>query len=126
MKVVLAGNHQKWQDEIEANCPKVGQYFESNKLCAMQRSQSARGRTEADLGRSIYGWTLRYASGLQDWSIIFASRDHNPATALAEALRWVAVNPECRSVCVSVGEIDRCEADGHDCSVLREAISVVK
>lgn len=100
--------------------------FESNKLCAMQRSQSARGRTEADLGRSMYGWTLRYASGLQGWSIIFASRNHNPATALAEALRWVAVNPECRSVCVSVGEIDRCEADGHDCSVLREAISVVK
>ena len=80
----------------------------------------------ADLGRSMYGWTLRYASGLQGWSIIFASRNHNPATALAEALRWVAVNPECRSVCVSVGEIDRCEADGHDCSVLREAISVVK
>lgn len=125
MRIVLAGNHQKWQDEIEATCPKVGKLFESNKLCRIQESQSARGRLETHLVRSIYGWTLRYASGLQGFSMIYPSRNHNPADALKVALDWVAENPECRSVTVSTEEIDRCEADGHDCSALREAISVV-
>ena len=125
MRIILAGNHKKWQDEIESQCRKIGNCFESEQLCQVQREQSARGRREAMLIRSMYGWTLRYASGLQGWEIIDSSRNHNPTTALEVALNWVKGNPELRSVYVNTDEIDRCEKDGHDCSSLREAILVV-
>lgn len=123
MRIILAGNHQKWQDQIEARCRKIGNCFESEQLCRVQRDQSAAGRREAHLCRSIYGWTLRYASGLQEWGIIYSSKNHNPQNCLTEALNWVATSPELRSVCVEPSEIDRCEKDGHDCSALREHIS---
>jgi hypothetical protein len=39
-------------------------------ICACQQYQAARGYLGAEMVESIYGWTLRYASGLQNFGII--------------------------------------------------------
>lgn len=118
---LLAGHPEPWDAEISNGC-RPGRHegtLNSQDLCSLQADQSARGRRSVQLIRSIYGWTLRYASGLQDFAILYSSKDHSPAKALVVGLEWVWRDPDKRELYVSKGEVERCERDGYDCSELK-------
>lgn len=119
--LLLAGRPQKWDDEIRNECPKgrVSGTYASGPLCRMQANQSARGRRSANLVLSIYGWTVRYASGLQDFSIMFRSGSFDPSSALQWGTDWANADPNNRELYVGYWEIECCEKKGHDCSALR-------
>lgn len=71
-------------------------------LCALQRTESALGYLEAQIVESNYGYSVRYASGLQNWGIIYSSRskqvDGTLEDAIAKAREWQAVDPRRRYV----------------------------
>lgn len=87
------------QAEKRAKVP-AGQYpgtFESTALCALQVAQAQRGILGVQLIESIYGWSVRYDSGIQNFGIIAGSRrgDLNGSFEAAAqfAKTWVAQDP---------------------------------
>lgn len=76
--------------------------FDSESLCAFQQHVADAGYLEAEIVNSAYGFSLRYASGLQDWSIIRSSRnrevDGTYEDAVRAAARWQAQDPQRRWV----------------------------
>jgi hypothetical protein len=101
--VVLAGNSAPWDGEIRARCaPGIHEgTFESEGLCKVQEDQWARGRRGARLHRTMYGWSVRHDSGLENWGILYSQR-HLPesertlAAAVAFGTAWVNEDPEHR------------------------------
>lgn len=89
-------------------------HYKSNALCAVQSAQARRGILGARLIKSIYGWTVRYDSGLQDFGIIAGPRQGNLdgtlAAAEAFAKAWVAEAPQQRYVWVYADELATAEA----------------
>jgi hypothetical protein len=79
---------------------KVAGCFDSESLCAWQSRLSSLGIEEAEIVQSIYGFGLRYASGLQDFSIIARAREiggtFNEAVIFAQ--KWVHEDPDHRFV----------------------------
>lgn len=83
-----------------------GNFFDSESLCAWQSSVSQRGIYEAELVMSKYGWSVRYASGLQGWGLLASSRmkhvDGSREDAERWAREWVAERPGHRYVTASI------------------------
>lgn len=102
----IAGNSQKWDAEMR----------ETKNLVQLQVDQSARGYRPAVLVYSLYGWTVRYASGLQENAILFKSGDFNSAKAVAWAKEWADQDPENREVYVSKFDIEKCKQAGYEFS----------
>ena len=46
---------------------KAGEFYSSEPLCEWQRDVSRRGIVGAEIVESMYGWSVRYDSGLQNW-----------------------------------------------------------
>lgn len=71
--------------------------FDSRQLCKLQSEQDARGIIGVFLVESIYGWTVRYDSGLQNFSILTGIRQGNLDGSLEAAItfakEWVLVDP---------------------------------
>lgn len=92
-------------EKIAAVPQRYAGVFESEPLCAWQRKVAARGIVEAELVRSNYGWSVRYASGLQGFGLIASARakqvDGTYEGALAFAKGWAAADPTRRFVSVS-------------------------
>lgn len=91
MKTIIAGAElvAALETEKEQRVRKVGQYFESESLCAFQQSVARRGIIGAEVVETIYGFSLRYDSGLQNFGIIV--RRIPTLEAAHEAARsWVA------------------------------------
>jgi len=122
--VLLAGNPTKWDNEIREKVSKVGDCFESNNLCNLQVNQFARGRLSANLIRSMYGWTVRYASGLQDFAIIHSSRKFNIQEALEFGIKWANEDPENREFYVSKMDIENARRDGNDLTAYDELMKI--
>ena len=80
--VTLGGNPEKWFAEM-SNLKDRG-----HGLCALQESQSARGYLPAELVKSIFGWAVRYASGLQSRGILFGYRITGRKASREEAIAW--------------------------------------
>jgi hypothetical protein len=120
--ILLAGNPHAWDEEIRQRCRSgsVAGTFQSQDLCSLQVEQAGRGRLSAHLVLSIYGWSVRYASGLQDFGILRRADSFDPASALYWGCQWVSVDPDSRELYVSRSEIERAEAEGHNCDCLRE------
>ena len=82
--------------------------YPSEPLCAWQIAESRRGIIEAELVESFRGWTVRYASGLQNFGLIAGVRrgdlDGSYEAALAFATAWQAADPERRFVSISILE----------------------
>jgi len=116
--IKLAGDTEQWDKEM-ADVPKNGEYYQSDPLCKLQVSQSARGFRAAHLVLSVRGWTVRYASGIQNFGILRLSDSFDPASALEWATKWVNRDPKSRELYVSKSEVFNAERDGHDCSALR-------
>lgn len=70
--------------------------YDSEALCRLQESQSRRGYVEAHIVKSMYGYSVRYASGLQNFGLIRSARDAaDKSLAAAEQFcrDWVAADP---------------------------------
>jgi len=120
---LLAGDPTAWDNEVRERCQPGKQpgTFASADLCQVQVDQARRGRLEAELVRSVYGWTVRYASGLQGRAIIYRTGEHSPALALKLGREWVDRDPANRSMFVRKYEVERCERDGYNCDCLKVA-----
>lgn len=55
--------------------PGMEHCYSSSELCSFQSKLAVKGYLGAHLVESIYGWTLRYDSGLQNFNIIAGVRD---------------------------------------------------
>ena len=97
-RVIVAG--QAVADEVAAfkakrlqPSAKVPGCFTSDSVCAAQREVSGRGYLEAEIVESIHGFSLRYASGLQNFGLIASARDRADRSydgAVAVARTWQA------------------------------------
>ena len=102
--VLLGGNPQSWDDEIQrrvktsetrAGC------LESESLCNVQVEQHARGRRSAVLTSTMYGWSVRLASGLDENQLLFGyrvtgRRDITREEAVEWGKAWANKDPEHR------------------------------
>lgn len=97
LTIVAGGElYASLQAEKAAQVQETGLGFNSEQLCALQRKQSGRGILGAEIVRSMYGYSVRYDSGLQEWGIIKparGSRDPSFAAALEFCRTWVAADP---------------------------------
>lgn len=104
----IAGEAAKFRAESADLCNK------GEALIALQRRQHARGVTKAELVLSIYGWTLRHASGLNGFSLIRTLGTNDVNAALDVAFEWVG-DSKLRSVFVRATTAQRClEKHGED------------
>ncbi len=86
--ILLAGQPQPWDDETRARCrpgPVPGT-CNSDDLVKVQVEQHQRGRRVAQLVRTIYGWSVRYASAIDQCALMFPGISE-PAT-LAACILW--------------------------------------
>lgn len=76
--------------------------FDSESLVEHQREMSRRGYIEAEIVRSNYGHSLRYASGLQNFGLIARAREIGGSfeQAVEYAKRWQAQDASHRFVSV--------------------------
>lgn len=74
----------------------------SGQLCDLQRDLNRAGFLEASIVKSIYGYSVRYASGLQNFDIIASARrgqlDGTFEDAVRYARAWAAEDPDRRFV----------------------------
>lgn len=72
--------------------------FNSEQLCKLQERQAGRGLLGAQIVESIYGFSVRYDSGLQEWGLLRPSRGLPEDQRTLEAAEawcrdWVARDP---------------------------------
>lgn len=70
----------------------------SGQLWALQEAQAARGILGVEIVKSMYGYCVRYDSGLQDWGILAGSRKGQQLDGSLEAAQqfcecWVSEDP---------------------------------
>jgi len=80
--ILLAGQPDK-QDAETVTRMKQGEY-----LTDIQEDQHRRGKREAELQRSMYGWTVRSGNGLDGFAIMYTPGQSRPDKGFAEALMW--------------------------------------
>lgn len=109
---IIAGQklHASIEAQRDATVPKSGAYFQSEPLCEFHHSLDRRGILGAQLVKSIYGWSVRYDSGLQNFGIIAGSRSGQLDGTYEDAVRyaqyWVDLDPTRRYVSVSDFELN--------------------
>lgn len=62
--------------------------FASEPLCAWQREVHARGFRDVELVKSIYGWSVRSGSGLDNFALLASSRHGQLDGTYEDAVRW--------------------------------------
>jgi hypothetical protein len=88
--VKIAGTNS-WDDEMRERIAN------GENLCQLQEEFSDRGHRSISLVRSLYGWYLRYTSGLQDRGIVLHNRGSLSKAEVVEWGRaWVAEDPQHR------------------------------
>ena len=80
--ILLAGKPEKHHEDTITRM-KHGEY-----LTDIQEDQHRRGKREAELLRSIYGWTVRSGSGLDNFGIMYIPIQALPDKGFTEALKW--------------------------------------
>ena len=80
--ILLAGQPEK-QDAETVSRLKQGEY-----LTDIQEDQHRRGKREAELLRSMYGWTVRSGNGLDGFAIMYVPCRNRPDKGFAEGLMW--------------------------------------
>jgi hypothetical protein len=83
--------------------PRYGRNYDPEWLPRHQIAMSGRGYIEAEIVKSMYGYTLRYASGLQDFGLIWSRGRGGPfvdnfAQCVEKAREWQAEGPKRRYV----------------------------
>lgn len=72
--------------EQKATVAFTGFGYDSEDLCALQRSRASKGIMGVELVRSIYGWSVRADSGLQDFALLAGKGQLDGM--LEDATRW--------------------------------------
>lgn len=103
-RVFIAGESvfnaaQAEREAVMAKCEVPFGHGRSEVLCRVQSQQAARGLTGAHIVRSMYGFSVRYDSGLQNFALLRAARgssDPSLAAAIRFCADWVAQSPQHR------------------------------
>ena len=115
---VVAGGELLARLEAEkvARVPRNDRGFASEPLCALQAEQAGRGILGAVIVKSIYGHSVRYDSGLQNFGLLAGSRSGQLNGSFEDAVRyaraWQAEDPERRYVTCPDSCRDELEALG--------------
>jgi hypothetical protein len=108
--VVIAGNPTKWDREMHdlSKHPKNPRDPDSA-LVRLQVDQHARGRRGARPCKSIYGWSVRSDTGLDNMELLASARrgdlDGSLEAALAWGIAWAENDPENREFYASKDEV---------------------
>jgi hypothetical protein len=107
--VLLAGKPEKWDEEVRQQATRVADPNIRVGLPELQEHQHSCGRRSVELIKSAYGWTVRSASGLENFQLVAGSRRDPrwPGTytsAAAWAINWVNADPENRECFVRKAE----------------------
>lgn len=85
-----------------AKSTKYSNCFDSESLVKFQVAINSKGYVEAEIVESNYGYSLRYASGLQNFGLIASSRSRELNGTIEDAIRfakeWVSRDPAHRYV----------------------------
>ena len=100
--LTLAGNREPWASEHAALPRGCG----SDALCALQVAQSDRGYRPAELVRTIYGWSIRYASGLQGHDLLYRGRGLTRDAVVAWGVAWANADPTHREFYARRSDLD--------------------
>jgi hypothetical protein len=97
--VIIAGEQliDELSAETRARVHRNERGFASEDLTAVQESQAARGILGAVIENSMYGYSVRFDSGLQNFGLIASSKRKEVDGTLEDAERfareWVALDP---------------------------------
>lgn len=80
--IVIAGAPGAWDAETQSRTAQ-GEY-----LPDIQEDQRSRGKLEAEILRSIYGWYVRSGSGLDNFGIMYIPIQDVADKGFAEAMDW--------------------------------------
>lgn len=122
--VIVAGDAlvDAMSAEKQRRCRWTGQGYASDELCALQREQSARGILGCEIVASLYGHSVRYDSGLQDFGLLASSRsgvlDGTLEHAEQWAREWVSQDPARRYAWRR--KAIHCAICGRDCMKIRK------
>lgn len=64
--------------------------FQSSPLVEWQRSVHSRGFRDVELVESIYGWSVRSGSGLDNFALLAGARSGQVDGSLEDASRWAS------------------------------------
>ncbi len=99
---IVAGRDllEKMEAEQKALVPLTGNGYASEELCELQRKQASRGLVGVEIVSSLYGHSVRYDSGLQNFGLVASSKSKQLDGSLEDAERfardWVATDPDRR------------------------------
>lgn len=129
--IVVIGQRaaSKMDEYVDTHCEKIGDNYyartqdcSANKigLCQAQRDLSAIGFVQLELVRSLYGWSIRYRSGLQNFALFSPSVDRikraigdaSIERKLEIAQAWVQARPDLRSVVLRSFEYEKALKEG--------------
>lgn len=98
--VTVAGQElvQRMNVEQQERCKWTGYGYNSDQLCKLQSEWEARGIIGVEIVKSIYGYSVRYDSGLQGFGLVMRSQDIGGTleAAIDWVKAWVAEKPDCR------------------------------
>jgi hypothetical protein len=99
--ILLAGRPEKWDEEVRQRAGRSGGLNARINPPELQEDQHARGRRSVEVVKSACGWTVRCASGLDNFHLVAGSRldAHWPgsyAAAAAWGINWANEDPENR------------------------------
>ncbi len=94
---VIAGDYQAYTDFIRAN-----RGTSDRELCAAQVKADSQGWTIYRLCATLYGWSIRYASGLQNFDLIAGHLTLREAVKMA---REMCKSPQ-RACIMSTSDLD--------------------
>lgn len=108
MKMIFIAGEAVWNQlvaEKEATIPRSTvpgreDCFQSGPLCRLQSEQYNRGFLGVELVQSLFGWSVRYDTGLKNFDIAASARhgevDGTYSAAVAFAETWVEGDPDHR------------------------------
>lgn len=103
---ILAGEelYNQIQEAKRAQVRHTGAGYDSEQLCKFQEKM-ARFVLGAQVVKSIYGYSVRYDSGLQNWGLIASAKSGSLDGSLEAAIKfvedWVALSPSSRYAWIS-------------------------
>jgi hypothetical protein len=92
--ILLAGWWEEWDEEVRQQASRAADQSVAMNLRDLQEEQHYRGRRCVEVVKSGCGWTVRCASGLDNFQLVHGARHdaHWPATYAAAAawgINWV-------------------------------------
>jgi hypothetical protein len=102
---LLAGRPEKWDEEMRHQASGAADENVGINLPELQEDQHDRGRRSVEVVKSAYGWTVRCASGLDNFQLVAGSRREprwpgTYAAAAAWGINWANEDPANRECLV--------------------------